>query len=137
MNYINPQIRNTLFKTFTYAILAAPIFYLLFIFPFFIANKLYIHASDYTAFLTGGQLLLAGNGENLYDLYKQIATQKEAIALRGGIVLPYKYSPFLAVLFAPLAKLGVESGYYVFYFFNSFLLFVAVFFLARFFKFKN
>ena len=76
-------------------------------------------SSDFPNFYTGGAILLAGQGERLYDFDLQWEVQQRAIRAIGadrppaGGLLTYIVPPFAALLFAPLALLPLDAAFLV------------------------
>ena len=75
----------------------------------------YARQIDFTATLTGAQIVRAGAGAELYDLARQRAAQEQVLApyviLKSETVLPYIHPPFEALLFAPLMALPYATLY--------------------------
>ncbi len=78
-------------------------------------GRIYLSGLDYRVYLTSGQMALNGTGAKFYDLPTQFEVQRglwpEMTQQRQ--LLPFLAPPFVAILFAPLAKLPLFSGYCV------------------------
>jgi len=75
----------------------------------------YARLIDFTATLTGAQLVRAGAGTGLYDLAQQRMAQEQVLApsvtLRSDTILPYIHPPFEALIFAPFMSLPYATLY--------------------------
>lgn len=95
----------------------------------------YARVIDFTATLTGAQIIHAGEGANLYDSAQQRIAQEQILApyvqLKDDTLLPYIHPPFEALVFAQLLSLP----YGVLYLLWSVLIVLAfggaLFFLSR------
>jgi len=75
----------------------------------------YARLIDFTATLTGAQLVRTGAGADLYDLAQQRMAQEQVLApyvtLKSDTLLPYIHPPFEALIFAPLMPLPYATLY--------------------------
>jgi hypothetical protein len=69
-------------------------------------------AMDFLAFFTGAKLLSYSPGE-LYNISAQLVTQQNVSPLSRTIFIAFVNPPFVAMLFIPLVKLGLENAYSV------------------------
>ncbi len=69
---------------------------------------------DFPAFYAAGEIVLAGDAPDLYDVARQTEAQTglDTNTPPGG--LPFAYPPIVAVLFAPLAALAFLDAYTVY-----------------------
>lgn len=96
-----------------------------------------IIGSDFTAYLTGAQIIKEGKGNLLYDLKSQLKTQQEIIqpfwSYEKGL-LPFRYLPFVGVFFLPFTFFNLILGFKLFATFNLFLVILFILLSAKFFK---
>lgn len=73
------------------------------------------YGKDFTSFLTGGRMLLAGQAGDLYDLAAQAKAQRPIAGpyVYEGGVLPFIYPPYVAALFVPFALIPPDVAYYL------------------------
>ncbi len=70
--------------------------------------------SDFTAFYSAGRILAEGDGEQLYDLDRQQATQARVLGRAEGEydkLQPFAYPAFVAAPYALLAKIPFLGAY--------------------------
>ena len=80
---------------------------------------------DFSSFYTAAKMLRNGQGQQLYDLHLQEATQISAVPVsvqQRRAALPYNHPPFEAVLFSPLASLSYLKAYWAWFVINLGLL---------------
>lgn len=93
-----------------------------------------IERSDYMTYHVAARIVLAGDGDCLYDLVCQADAQHELIGEeptfeRGA--LPYNSPPWFAALVAPLGTLPLPAGYALFTLLGLAVLALAAWHLAR------
>jgi hypothetical protein len=67
--------------------------------------------SDFAEFYSTGKIINEYGAHRLYDLNLQDKLVHEAVPVSPDISIPYVYLPFLALLFAPLARLSFAWAY--------------------------
>lgn len=88
--------------------------------------------SDYSAFLTGGEIVRKGLGSDLYNLDLQVQFQNQLTGQRTlGVFYPFLTPPITALIFVPLSLLGYETGYLIYVVFNLVLGVGVLVFLSR------
>lgn len=69
--------------------------------------------SDFISYYTAASILKDGKGTDLYNIQEQDTYEKRLVNLHGAH-LPYRYLPFVAVVFRPFANLSFIQGFVVF-----------------------
>ena len=99
--------------------------------------KLPIAGTDFTAFLTGAQMIKEGKGKLLYDLKSQRATQQEIIKPIWPYekrLLPFRSLPFVGFFFLSFSYFNLILSYKLFVVFNLVLLFLFILLSTRLFE---
>ncbi|HSM39021.1 MAG TPA: glycosyltransferase 87 family protein, partial [Candidatus Limnocylindrales bacterium] len=92
-----------------------------------------IERSDYMTYHVAARIILAGDGDCLYDAACQAEAQQQLIGdeptFQGG-ALPFNSPPWLATLVVPLGWLSLSAGFAIFTAFGVLVLVVAALRLA-------
>ena len=88
---------------------------------------------DYVAFYAAGQLVLDGNGADIFDIEVLSATEREVMGreVGGTGTLAFFNPPFVALFFAPIAMLPIEVASFVLLAVNVGLVVIAGLILQR------
>ena len=95
------------------------LFYLAF--ALFVSNPAF---ADFRHLYTAGYMLRTGHSDQLYDLDAQYKFQSERVSAKQPPTgpLPYNHPAFEALLFDPLSIVPYRAAYFIFGFFNLFVL---------------
>jgi hypothetical protein len=85
---------------------------------------------DYPAFYGAGRIIVQGDWDNLYNLKKQSAIQKDFYPGEGNVFMPFPYPPFVAVAYYPLSLMPYRLSYAVHTILMVVALFLAIFLLG-------
>src|SRR5688572_8336785 len=70
---------------------------------------------DYVMFYLGGQIVADGHAERLYDQQEHCQRLRQLFpSLGDGDLLPYRYPPYVAAAFTPLAQLPFAWSFALF-----------------------
>lgn len=134
MVFAKKKLDNRTVNTLTLAWFSIGVFCL--IASFFIASKIVlprgaIGLSDLDNYNTGGRMVL-GAEKDFYDIDIQRTYQEEAIRERGGLMLPFRSPPIIALLFSFFARYDIHASYMLFYVFNLVVFSCSVYLIYKF-----
>jgi hypothetical protein len=87
--------------------------------------------TDFSAFYTGGKIVVSGNGSNLYDLATQERVEGAfTVRKHSAGFLPYNHAPFETVLLAPLAAFPFSTAAWIWWACNLPLGYLVLFLLC-------
>lgn len=88
-------------------------------------NDLSVNSADFVSFITAANILVAGQGKEIYNTLSYPGHQELTKLATGGTLLVFKNAPPLALFFVPLTFLPLISAYRIFVFFNLIMLILA------------
>lgn len=117
---VRPNFENVFFSILIIASLLVSYKY---IYTFVVSDD-YRAQKDLYSYLTAAHIIKSGEGHRLFDINTQNKYQRELYGFE--FALPFKYPPFVALLFVPFAHIDPKTSYFIFFLLNTVFLFIGL-----------